>query len=743
MTRHKIIILILCICVLGQAYGQQQEEEKTRPKVAVVLSGGGAKGCAHIGALKVIEKAGIPIDIVCGTSMGALIGGLYSIGYSPQMLDSLVRVQDWTFLLSDKIDPKSQTLPDREKQNIYLFSVDLNDLTTMSLNKQGVIKGKNLADLFSLLTIGYHDSISFDSLPIRFSCVATDMVKYDELDWHSGRLSTAMRSSMSIPGVFSPVKIDSMVLVDGGLHNNFPTDLAKQMGADIIIGVSVQALKQNTAEDFKNTFSLLNKLMDVNTENKMSNNLLLTDVFIKVNVDGYSAASFNAPAIDTLIRRGEDAAMQQWDNLLALKSLLDTDELYQPKPIEPYHILNKDSKVFVENVNFSNITHSDERYLIKKFDLNHSDSISIGQIENAVTALKGNLFYNDATYHLNNTGKGYNLSIESEGKKAAQMFFGVRFDNEEKVSMQFHAQAPFQFLVPIVVQATGRLGKRSLAQVQATFNTSSIAALTVGYNIRHHDINIYYKGNRDYNVAANQHQVNFGSLNQGIKNFLFDVFLRWDYLYYQSTLSEMRSNKKNVILAPHFYSYHARIHFNSLDNQYFATSGAQIEGQYALYTDNFYSYKGGSPFQVVSALFHAALPFSERLILLPMVYGRSVFGDDVPAFIGNYIGGGFFGQYFEQQMPFAGIGNVEYVDKNFLAMNMNLRQRFLENNYIGVNLSLGLMSEKINALAKHTPLIGANIKYEYNSFIGPVGASVNWSNRTKDVYLFVNLGYQF
>lgn len=168
---RKTLFLLLILLISTQLQAQNtQDSIKKRPKVAVVLSGGGAKGAAHIGALKVLEQANIPIDIICGTSMGALMGGLYSIGYDSHLLDSLIRSQDWSFLLSDRLNPNYKNITERNKEQTYILSVDLNNLRTLSANKQGFIKGKNLSDLFTKLTIGYHDSISFDSASDTFFC---------------------------------------------------------------------------------------------------------------------------------------------------------------------------------------------------------------------------------------------------------------------------------------------------------------------------------------------------------------------------------------------------------------------------------------------------------------------------------------------------------------------------------------------------------------------------------------------
>ena len=248
-----------------------------RPTVALVLSGGGAKGAAHVGAIRYIEELGIPVDMVLGTSIGGLVGGLYSLGYPIETVDSLMRNMDWGWVLSDELSREYVSYTDMKYKERYLLSVpfyyekdyynmkladeyrfdDLNRHESFDIgadNVQGVemlrrnllgslpsgyVYGQNVSNLISSLTIGYQDSLDFMELPIPYACIATDMVSGKAKIWHEGKINDAMRSTMSIPGMFAPVRIDGMVLVDGGLRDNYPTALARDMGADIIIGVDL------------------------------------------------------------------------------------------------------------------------------------------------------------------------------------------------------------------------------------------------------------------------------------------------------------------------------------------------------------------------------------------------------------------------------------------------------------------------------------------------------------------------
>ena len=327
LRKSKLVCFLLIFGCSQFSIFTSVSAQSNRPKVGVVLSGGGAKGVAHISALRAIEKAGIPIDYICGTSMGSLIGGLYAAGWSCDELDSLVRHQDWTFLLTDRPKPENLDLDLRRLQTVYplwhAFSGGKRN------EGAGFIRGLNLDRLFDQLLAPYLDSISFDSLPIPFACVATDVVTNTEVDFRSGYLKQAMRASMSIPGVFSPVRVGDKVLVDGGLRNNYPADIARQMGADIIIGVTVQGDTLG-ADDITGALDVFMQVIDVNCKNKYNDNLAQSDLVMKVDVKGYTAASFTPASIDTLLRRGAEEAGRHWEELLALRRRNGIDSVALP-----------------------------------------------------------------------------------------------------------------------------------------------------------------------------------------------------------------------------------------------------------------------------------------------------------------------------------------------------------------------------------------------------------------------------
>ena len=273
MRNRLFLAALLLLLGVGTILGQRSKsnaKNPTRPKVGLVLGGGGAKGATEVGVLKVIEEVGVPIDYIAGTSIGSIVGGLYSVGYSVEQLDSLFRNEDW----------------------IDLFA-----------------NGSVLELLENM--VGPTDSIDFDRLPIPFRCVAYDLKKQEEVVLRSGRLAQAMRASMAIPGAFKPVRMNGMVLVDGGMMNNLPVDVVKDMGADIVIAVDLQQTKHETRDfSLKETLGiggLLDWLVSRPDWKKYNENKEKADIYINPNLDGYGPASFNKKDITRMLEIGSAA----------------------------------------------------------------------------------------------------------------------------------------------------------------------------------------------------------------------------------------------------------------------------------------------------------------------------------------------------------------------------------------------------------------------------------------------------
>ena len=759
------------MCGTVSAQEENESKEPPRKKVAVVLSGGGAKGMAHIGVLKVLEKAGIPVDIVTGTSMGSIIGGLYAIGYNSHSLDSMVRVQDWSYVITDKENLRNQSLSDRKKQNTYFFSTGVT-IGKKDQNAGGIIKGKNLAELFQQLCVGFTDSLDFNQLPIPFACVATDIITNEEVDFHSGKLPQAMRASMAIPAAFSPVRIGNKVLVDGGLKNNYPVDIAREMGAEIVIGVTVQGPPKE-AEDMGGTMSILSQIIDVNCKNKVDENIAMTDLHMAVDTKGYNAASFTLEAIDTLVRRGEEEAMRHWDQIMALQARIGVKPDYRPELLHPLRPQVMTEKHRIIEVSFENMTPQDERFLRQKFNLRPmKDYIDANLEQELTTSMRVDLFYQTAECRILpvklpkvaprslfterdsiwREADGVRVILSAGERKSVQFYAGFRYDNEEYAAVQLGLNIPFKTATPINTDIILRLGKRLMTRAELTVHPRFFTRPKLSYTFRRNDVDVYMEGDREYNILYNQFQGELTPINFDLRHFNLQFGLRWDYMHYRNKLGA--ENSPQVSLEnEHFISYRARLKYNSEDNWNFPKHGSRFEAEYAYLTNDFAQLKDRAldgtelgkkaGMSDVSANWRTSFTFGERFTLQPMFYGRLLFGSIIPAVFGNTIGTDWFGHYIEQQMPFAGIGRMEYVKHQFVAAQLQAQEHIGNNSYVLVRVAGAQQSNDVKELLDYRTLIGVQAGYFYNTMFGPVGATLGYSNRTKKAYFYLNLGYEF
>ena len=721
--------------------------------MALVLSGGGAKGMAHVGVLKVLEKAGIPIDIITGTSMGSIVGGLYAVGYNAHLLDSLVKTLDWSYIISDREDMTKQTYLDRKKQNTYILSTGMTfGKHKRNPNAGGIIKGKNLAELFQKLFIGYTDSLNFSrDLPIPYACVATNIIDNSEVVFHSGKLPQAIRASMAIPAAFSPVRIGDMVLVDGGMKNNYPADVAREMGADIIIGVTLDG-KPKKAEDITGTMSIIGQIIDMNFSNKMAENIAITDLYMNVDPRQFSTASFTPEAADSLVRYGEEEAMKHWDEIIALKKRIGIDDSFRPVIHHPLQPDAMTARQHVTGFSFENMTPQDEAFLRQKFHLNRIDSIDAKLEQELTTSTRMDLFYQSAECQLVPEDGGVRVVLSAGNRKSMQLHVGARFDTEEYAAIQVGLDIPLKTSTPVETDITLRLGKRLMARGEITVHPRFFTRPTFSYTFYSNDVDIYTSGDLDYNIRYNQSQAELLPINFDLRNFNLQMGLRWDYMHYRNKLGS-EAAMKIALENEHFISYRARLAFNSENDWNFPTRGARFSAEYAYLTNDFAKLniidengqKQGKATGMsdVRANWRMSFSFGSRFTLQPMLYGRLLFGTVVPAVFGNTIGGEWFGHYIEQQMPFAGIGYMEYIHNQFVAAQIQAQQRIGKNHYVLLRVAAGQHAEKAKELFDNRTLIGVQGAYYFNTMFGPLGATLGYSNHTKQAYFFINLGYEF
>jgi len=311
------VLFLLCLQVVnGHGLAAESPQESARPKIGLVLSGGGARGAAHIGVIKVLEELRIPIDYITGTSMGSIVGGLYASGMPVDELETVVTGIDWAEAFHDLIPREDRSFRRKTDDRTYLvkqrpgFSDDLElKLPT------GLLQGQKIDLILKRLSLPVSSIRDFDDFRIPFRAVATDITTGEAVILGSGDLAMAMRASMSVPGAFSPVEIDGKLLVDGGVSNNLPIDVIRKMGADIIIAVDISTPlleRDKLTSVLKITQQLTGILTRRNTEAQIAT-LTEKDVFIVPELGDISSAAFDRA--DEAIPIGFTAAAQKKQEL--------------------------------------------------------------------------------------------------------------------------------------------------------------------------------------------------------------------------------------------------------------------------------------------------------------------------------------------------------------------------------------------------------------------------------------------
>jgi NTE family protein len=310
------IVLFLLFCLPSTSV--DAEEKESHPKIGLALSGGGARGGAHVGILKALEEMNIPIDYIAGTSMGAIIGGLYAAGYTAAEVEQILIETDWKKGLTDKPARRDRTMrkKDLERQFLIPFRVGFNKGEFQF--PLGAIEGQHLDQMFSQLLLPVVDVKDFDKLPIPFRAVATDLVTGEEVVLSSGSLPNALRASMSVPGVFAPVRIADRMLVDGGMANNLPVSVVRAMGADIVIAVDISTplLKEEQLTSFLSVTEQLTGFLTRRNTDLQIQSLGAEDILIIPELGDFSSSDFEGA--EEIVHLGYEAALASEESLALL-----------------------------------------------------------------------------------------------------------------------------------------------------------------------------------------------------------------------------------------------------------------------------------------------------------------------------------------------------------------------------------------------------------------------------------------
>ncbi|MDR0842767.1 MAG: patatin-like phospholipase family protein [Acidobacteriota bacterium] len=421
-TQHRVhgltFLIFMILLTFGGAAPALPEEAPPRPKVALALSGGGARGAAHIGILKVFEREGIPIDCIAGTSMGALAGGLYAVGYSPEEIENFLAEQDWGTLFSDapqwRFTPLAERADSRYQGKIALRGLSLEI-------PGGLFSGQRFTEAMDVLTATQmlHAQNDFDKLPIPFRAVATNLVDGKPYVFHQGSLTQAVRASIAVPMMFTPIEIEDGLLIDGGLVNNLPTDIARDMGADIIIAIDVSSPLMRK-DELGTLFSVVDQAISLQMEKNVEVNKKLAHLVLTPNMDGLTNTNYDK--LPEIIKRGEEAAEQHLQEIKALVAGIP------PRRAQP---IASTTTPIIDSISFSGLKQVSTAQVESKINLHPGDEADPAAIAAEVSRIYAMRLFETVSYTLEPAGEDrYRLIFRVREDLMHTFGAGIRYDND-------------------------------------------------------------------------------------------------------------------------------------------------------------------------------------------------------------------------------------------------------------------------------------------------------------------------
>ena len=770
-----------------------------RPTVAVVLGGGGARGMAHLGVLRYLEEMGIPVDLVGGTSMGGLVSGLYSLGFGAEYLDSLVRAIDWTVMMSDKIPDSFQTYKVRRNKERFALTVPFHyddedmrnrikrqtrfnknyeqsdtrsgDMSQEMMAKIGIglpdgfLFGYNVRNTLSSVTVGYQDSLAFDQLPVPFFCVATDMLSMNEKNWTAGSLVDAMRSTMAIPGYFRPVRIEGMVLVDGGTRNNFPVDIAKAMGADIVIGSEMPTPR--TLADLGGLANLIMQNITLMSVDICEANRKNTDILLQHELKGYTMLSFDSKSVDDIIAQGYAKAVENKEAFEEIAKRVGAAAGAPGAPAQERRqaIDLAKRKVRVGEIRYEGVTEKESQYIISPALLPRDGMYGREEIEGILSARYGTKAFESVTYRVSGAEEPYTLIFDCQKGQTSEAGVGLHVDLDEAIYLGAHLGIGTRRLSGLRFASELKIGQ--VSQLDLDLSYKPLAQLpVVGVTWKNSYRNFSYRIDDDAQ-ARTFSKARYNGVNSRVEVYAEDAHMvygnvRFGVAYEMEPFENYLDDQLHWVgwdLRSRWLSTFASLRYDTFNESYFPTHGFRLKldtryvfDGYSIYMEDKgmeagEHYEGEvPPYSVGTAHASVALPLGRVVVLQPSVYfgwqteqpGRMNFIHTLAA------GGTLASRYIDNQIPFFGFSQGFYVCDSFAATaQMDIRFRLNHKNFLTVRGGVFQDKGKMADLVK-TPLsayaFGAEIGQK--TIIGPMKIGAQWCNKT-GFSVALSVGFDF
>ena len=739
MKKHLLIILIFSTLVV---FSQQDIKQKNDVKVGLVLSGGGAKGFAHVGVLKVLEEAGIRVDYIAGTSMGAVIGGLYAVGYNANELDLILRKNDLSAIIKDEIPRSSYSFYQKNNEGKYAFTLPI-EKWKIGL-PSAVSKGQNVFNLLSQLTEHVHEIKDFSKLPIPFFCIATDLETGDEVILDKGSLPEAIRASGSFPGLLSPVKIDDKVLVDGGIVNNYPIEELKAKGVDYIIGVDVMG-KLLDESKLSSAVLILGQIAGFQVYKNIKEKAKLTDIYLQPDISDYNDFSFEK--VDEIIQTGEVAAREQLEQIKLIAA-----KQKKKKHHNTINTFDLHNDIVIKEIVINGNKNYTDNYCLDKLRIKNGETISQEKFLEGINNLTATDNFENILYKFIPVEGGMTVEFNLiENSISTFLKIGAHYDDLYKTGILVNLTKTHSFFKNDFLSADFVIGDNLRYNIDYFLDNGY--NWSFGLNTRYNSFKFDIAVSPDEDIPEfgvkipfyyNDFTTQFFVQTTFTNNMAFRVGVEDKNL--KAYMKEIVNDKTEKIFLDNsnYVNVFAKAAYDSYDKQFSPKKGFYFDATYRFYLFSSDYFEDFNPFSQLYGKIGYAYTVFDKLTLQYVAQAGITIGSN-GNFIHDYHLGGYNENFINTFESFYGYDIAELNDSGFLKSTFILRYELFKNNYLSFVGNYGRINSDLwngGSIFEDT-VSGYAFGYTWDTFIGPIGLKYSWSPDTVDHFWYFNLGFWF
>lgn len=755
--RFKSIIVSSLFIISGVFGWSQTSNTNEDLKVGLVLSGGGAKGLAHIGALKIIDEAGIKVDYVGGTSMGAIVGALYASGYSGIELDSIFRETNFSQLIQDNVPRGAKTFYEKEDSERYALSLPFTNFNVSF--PQAISGGQNIYNELVKLLFHVKDVQDFKKLPIPFLCIATNVETGEEVLLDSGYLPEAIMASGTFPSLFEPAEIEGEILIDGGVVNNYPIDEVKALGADLVIGVDVQH-GLSTRESLSSATEILLQINNYRTVNDMKVKAEKTDVYIRPDIDDFSVIDFDRG--NEIIDSGEEAASM---NIVELKEVAQKQRntARSHTKIEVMDSLTINRLIIRGNDQYT------RGYIKGKLRFNLAEKIPFNKLKQGINNLSATGNFKAIRYELVSNGLGTDLILKLK-------------ENPTKMFIKMAAHYDDLYKSSALINLT----KKNFLLKDDVASFDFILGDHIRYNLQYYlDKGFYWSFGFNSRFADFDEEVDFGLIQSNFdapndpnireinldvtdwtnqiylqtvfrEEFAFTVGAEHKLLRYSTrtlnqfegeseTALQLSSSERTYFDDSSYFSVYGKITLDTYDDKYFPTKGLFFDSDFHLYLLSSDFNNNFKEFSIGKAKLGTAFSLVDNLTLNLETEGGFKLGTSgVTSF--DFVLGGFGNDLVNNFTPFIGYDFLNLPGNSYVKAYGRLDYEFTNKNHFLFSANFANVDDDLFRTGdwfSEPTFSGYGIGYGLESFLGPVQIYYSWSPESDNSNIFFSVGYWF